>query len=141
MIVDLEERIDSGTFELKGGGKVHLKLLSAQDLKDMRRECNTKKVEYPLLDGQYRRFESVDTDSDKWVEMLYDRTITGWDDLYDRNGKPVPVTAENKLLLINKVPAFLEAYEAGMKVLKAEADGRAEASEKNLLNSPSGDPA
>lgn len=132
MIVDLEEREEKATFDLKGGGKLHLRLLSADDIKAMRKACMKKVVEYPLLDGKYQRFENQDFDSDLWQEMLFDLTITGWDDLFDRNEKAIPVTKENKLLLMTRVPEFTEAYMAGMKALKDAESARQGQSEKNL---------
>ena len=132
MIVDLEEREEKATFDLKGGGKLHLRLLSADDIKSMRKACMKKVVEYPLLDGKYQRFEDQDFDGDLWQEMLSDLTIIGWDDLFDRNEKAIPVTKENKLLLMTRVPEFTEAYMAGMKVLKDAESARQGQSEKNL---------
>lgn len=131
MIVDLEDREERGTFDLEGGGKVHLRLLSATDLRDIRKACTTVKAEYPLLDGEYRRFESHEFNADLFDEMRFDRCITGWDDVFDRNKTPVPVTKENKVLLMRIVPKFSKAVNKGLKALQKAERERVEAAEKN----------
>lgn len=132
MIVDLAEKTESGTFELKGGGKVHLRLLTGEDLKAMRKACLSTAVEYPLLDGKYQRFETEKFDAELFRQMGWDRNIVGWDDLYDRNEKPIPVTPENKALLMERVPEFKEAVENGNKALRDREKAETEAAEKNL---------
>ena len=123
MIVDLEEKTECGSFELKGGGKVHLRLLTGTDIKEMRKACLSNIVEYPLLDGKYQRFEGTKFDEELWESMKWDRGITGWDNLFDCNKKAIPVTPENKALLMERVMEFRLAVENGLKALKeAEAE-------------------
>ena len=131
MIVDLTDKEVSGCFELKGGGKIYLRLRNEQDEKEIRAACVTKVVEYPLLDGKYQRFESEKIDTDRFLEMCWDKNITGWEDLFDCNNKPIPVTAENKTLLMYKAPAFREAVTDGLKALQEETKTKAEELEKN----------
>ena len=131
MIVDLAEKEVTGTFELDGGGKVHLRLLTGTDLREMRKACTSSAVEYPKLDGKFQRFEAESFDGEKWTQMSRDRNIVGWDDLFDRNETPIPVTSENRALLMERVPAFREAVEAGNKALKEGEAARVEAAEKN----------
>jgi len=135
MIVDFEEKEVTGTFELKGGGKVHLRLLTGTDIKAMRKACFKKVIEYPLVgegkEARYQRFESEEFDAEKFASMGHDRNITGWDILYDRNETPIPVTPENKDLLMEKVSEFREAVTNGNKLLKEREKAEAEALEKN----------
>jgi len=135
MIIDLEEKEVTGTFELAGGGKVHLRLLNSVDLKVMRKECFKKRVEYPLVGegkaAHYQRFESEEFDSEKFQRMGWERNITGWDDLFDRDEKLIPVTTENKALLMERVPQINEAVTKGNKILQEQEKERAEAAEKN----------
>lgn len=137
MIVDIEEREERGTFDLEGGGKVHLRLLSADDMRAIRKACSTVKAEYPLLKdpktGQeyYQRFESTRFDPDLFEEMRWDRCIVGWDDIFDRNEKPIPVTKENKMALMQKVKKFAKAVNGGLKALQKAEKDRIEAAEKN----------
>ncbi len=132
MIVDLTEKEEKGSFELKGGGKVHLRLRNDKDEKEIRVATVMQVVEYPLLDGKYQRFESEKTDMNLYIEMSWDKNITGWDDLFDCNKKPIPVTKENKILLMRMVPAFGEAVIAGMKILKENEKKKQEELPKNL---------
>lgn len=138
MIVDLDDKEEKGSFELKGGGKVFLRLLSGDDLKSMRKACMTTVAEYPLLkdpaDGKekYQRFEAPKFDGELFDQMKWDRAITGWELLFDRNQKPIPVTPENKVLLMEKVPEFAEAVNDGLKALKEAEKARMEQAEKNL---------
>lgn len=133
MIIDLDEKDECGTFELAGGGKVHLRLLTIDDLKVMRKACLKTVPEYPLLDGKYQRFEGQTFDGDLFDEMKWDRVITGWDDLFDRNKKPIPVIKENKILLMSpgKAPEFVRAVEEGLKTLKDADAEKFRAAEKN----------
>jgi len=133
MIVDLINKEECGSFELKGGGKVHLRLRNEADEKEIRAVCVTMVVEYPLLDGKYQRFESEKTDTTLFIEMCWDKNITGWDDIFDKNKKPIPVTKENKVLLMKLVPAFNEDVTNGLTALREASKARAEQAEKNSL--------
>ena len=132
MIIDLAKPTQAGTFELPGGGTVSLRLLSADDLKAIRKECSRTVVDYPLLGGQYRRFEHTEFDSDKWDILHWDRAITGWTDLFDKNGQPIPVTSENKVLLMERVAVFQKAVNDGLEALrKADAEATEEAAKNS----------
>ena len=131
MIVDLEDKEVKGTFDLPGGGKVHLRLRNEKDEKEIKAACITPVVEYPLLDGKYQRFESEKTNIDLFFEMSMDRNIVGWDDLFDRNKEPIPVTKENKVLLMKMVPIFRDAVNSGIKALKEKEAAEEKALEKN----------
>jgi len=137
MIVDLEEKEVAGTFELKGGGKVHLRLRNEKDEKEIRAVCVSEVTEYPLLKDpvtgkeDYRPFTHEKTDTDRRLEMSWDRNITGWDDLFDKNEKPIPVTKGNKVLLMTRVPEFLQAVMDGIKALMEKEKAKAKAAEKN----------
>lgn len=131
MIVDLNEKTESGWFDLEGGGRVHLRLLDITDIRDMRKACLKTVPEYPKLDGKYQRFEGQEFDNDLWNEMLWDRTIIGWEGIFDRDELPIPVTKEHKVLLMMRVSEFVKVYEEGIKALKAAEEARAEAAEKN----------
>ena len=131
MIVDLTDKTESGWFDLGGGGRLQLRLLDITDIRDMRKACLKTVPEYPKIEGKYQRFEGQEFDGDLWNEMLWDRTIMGWEGIFDRNEKPIPVTKENKALLMMRVSEFVRVYEEGIKALKAAEEVRAEAAEKN----------
>lgn len=138
MIVDLEDREQIGAFDLEGGGKVTIRLMTEKDINEIRAACVKPVVEFPLLDGEYRRFESQAINHEQMAAMRIDRNIVGWELLFDRNENPIPVTLENKVLLMKKSELFRKAVEKGLKALKkAEEDGlkaekvKAKALEKN----------
>ncbi len=131
MNVDLTDKEERGSFDLKGGGKVHLRLRTDQDEKEIRAACVTSVVEFPLLDGKHQRFETEKTDTEQYVEMAWDKNIVGWDEIYDVNKKPVPITKENNVLLMKLVPTFNKAVADGLKALKEASTDRAEQAEKN----------
>ena len=142
MIVDLEKTAtESGWFDLEGGGKVRLRLFDTDDLEAMRKLCIATTAEYPLLDidpndplkgKRYQRFEAPKFDVELWELEANDRSILGWEDIFDRNEKPIPVTRENKTLLMQRVPKFASAVNEARKVLQERDRQRAEDSEKNL---------
>lgn len=131
MRVDLTTREEQGWFDIRDGAKVHLRLLSETDIAEMRAACITVVPEYPLLDGKYQRFEAQKFDGALFERMRVERTILGWSGVQDANGVDVPVTAENKLLLVHLVPDFAKAVDAGLKALKDAEAARLEAREKN----------
>ena len=140
MNVDLTDKEEVGTFELKGGGKVHLRLRNEKDEDEIAAACVTTVIEYPWLPdvvegkpqatGKYVRFESEKTDWKLKVPMYWDRNITGWDGI-NENGKPVPVTKENKAFLMKHNTAFSEAVNAGLEALQKASKAKAEQAEKN----------
>jgi hypothetical protein len=137
MIVDLEKKEERGSFDLRDGGKVHLRLLTSKDMKEIRAATVKTVIEYPLLKGPdgketYQRFEAQRFDADLFEEMKWDRAITGWDDIYDCNQKPILVTKENKTLLMSMVSEFIVAVNDGLKALQETEKARNETESKNL---------
>jgi hypothetical protein len=92
-----------------------------------------------LTTGKYTRFESEKTDMELYVTMSWERNIVGWEGLADKKTQAaLPVTNENKVALIKQVPAFREAVEAGLKVLKESETAKAEAVQENFTAGLSG---
>lgn len=143
MIVDLTEKTENGTFDLRGGGTLSLRLLNARDMKEMNESCIKRVSEYPYLpvmkDGeptgvsQYVRFERQEINQDLWNDMLYDRTITGWTGITGPDDKAIECKKENKVRMMMFSPDFREAYDTGMKALKEAEASRREAEQKNSL--------
>src|SRR5574343_1261981 len=139
MIIDLEDKEESGWFDLRDGGRIHLRLLSSKDVREIGKATRKTVSEYPLLkdpatgkDG-YQRFERQEFNFELFYSMRLDRNILGWEKLFDRNKKEIPVTQENKVLLYERVPEFRDTVEKGLKALKDAETARVEASEKNSL--------
>ena len=131
MIVDLESKEVGGWFDIKGGGRVQLRLRNEQDEKDLRAACVSAVVEYPLLDGKYQRFETEKIDTELFVTMSWDRNIKSFEGLTDRQSKAIPVTMENKVALMKQYAPFREAVEEGLKSLKSDESKRTAVAEKN----------
>jgi hypothetical protein len=141
MEVDLKKKeTESGWFDIKGGGRVHVRLLSVDDIAAMRKACFSPVVDYPLLKDpktgreEYRRFESERFNDNLWEEMKNDLAIIGWDAMVNKETKkPIEVTKENKNLLMfpGVCPPFREAVEKGMASLKEAEKIKAEAVIKN----------
>ena len=141
MEVDLKKKeTESGWFDIKGGGRVHVRLLSVDDIAAMRKACFTRVVEYPLLKDpktgreDYRQFESEKFDVDLWEEMKNDLAIIGWDAMVNKETKKlIEITKDNKNLLMfpGVCPQFREAVEKGMASLKEAEKAKAEAVIKN----------
>ncbi|MFH2075119.1 MAG: hypothetical protein ABIJ57_07195 [Pseudomonadota bacterium] len=135
MIVDLEDKTETGWFDLRAGGRVQLRLLSITDVRAIRDASVKTVVEYPLLDGVYKRFESEKFNAELATEIRHDRTIMGWEKLFDKNEKEIPVTRANKKLLMELVPEFREAVDNGLKALKEADEAKSGQAEKNSLMS------
>jgi hypothetical protein len=148
MEVNLEKKeTKSGWFDIKGGGRVNIRLLSAADVEAMKKACLTVVDKYPLLlnpetgKEEYRFFQSQEFNEGLFEEMKNDLSIVGWDTMVNAKTKePIEVTKENKNLLMfpGVCPQFVEAVEAGRKALKEQDRTEREESEKNLSPGPSG---
>ena len=120
-------------FEMEGGGRVKLKALSYSDFRDIQKQATKYgPPEYPKLDGKHVRFQPEIVDSDLQLELTWDKSILGWEDLFDGNGNPIPCTREMKTaLMLMKDDSFREFYNEKMKVLIDAEEDRMEAVEKN----------
>jgi hypothetical protein len=116
---------------LKGEGKLHLRIPPDSEVEAIRKAATKTVVEYPLIGGKYHHVDNEVFDDKKWWKDILDVSITGWDDLFDKNEKPIPVTAENKVLLMNKVLEVIEAYATGMGILRKTKAEKIKAAEKN----------
>jgi len=137
-----DETVD-GWFDIKGGGRVHVKLLTPEEMREIRKACFSTKVEYPYLDVDpekpekgkaYKRFEAEVFDAEKMLDMVNEMSIIGWDTMVDKKTKAaIDVTPENKKLLMypGVCPSFVEAVDGARKALKAAFEEAAKSEEKN----------
>lgn len=140
-VIDLDgQEVSRGSFEVAGGGRLLLRLLTAADIRDINKATTRVDDLFPLLEDPetkkmvYRHFRAPSFDSDLFEQMVWDRTIEGWEGFFDAKGKPIPVTAETKTLLMAKSADVAEAYHAGMKALKTAKDAEDEAQKKSSSN-------
>jgi len=129
-VFSLEEK-DGVFFEMEGGGRVKIRGMSSASFKDIRKETVKKKIEYKRIDGKAERFVAEDTDDDLQTELFWDHIIVSWENLFDSNGKEIPCTRENKVLLLNRSIKFLNFVTNAFKTLTEDASSAAEISEKN----------
>lgn len=95
-----------------------------------------KKVNNPVFNPKSRKMELVvtyeQTKEQQVAERMevWDEIITDWN-IVDPEGKPIPLTAENKYLLIKGSDEFLRFANHCLDILAAEIVEKKEASEKN----------
>lgn len=120
--------LNPGTWmDLSIGGRVCLCVCSGDDLREIRKQCVKKKVEYRGVN----RFVYEEIDEEKQSEAIWDFCIRDWEEICDQEGKAIPCTREMKVLLMGKSPEFARAVGEGLQTLtKVEAD-RVEEAGKN----------
>lgn len=104
-VFDLDER-QGVWFDMEGGGRVQLRSLSSDDLKEIRKKTVKKNVDFKRLDGKAERFEFEEVNEDLQNELFWDHVIIAWENFIDKNGKPIPCTKENKMLLLSRSLKF-----------------------------------
>jgi hypothetical protein len=129
-IIDTEE-ITPRFFEMEGGGRVQLRTISVADFKSIQKQTVRKKVDYKKVDGTPGRFEFEEVNQDLQNELYWDSVIIGWENLSDRNGKEIPCTKENKVLLMTRSKKFLDFVVESLKTLSADEADAQEQSQKN----------
>jgi len=126
-------------FDLDGGGRVQLKTLSYDDWREIEKATVKKgSPEYPKLEGRHERFQPDIIDDDLRTEMIWDKTIIGWEGVLDKHEKPIPCTKEWKLKLIALSRIFRNFYNEKMKVLIDAETGREALVQKNSSASQNG---
>ncbi len=129
-IIDLDDKVEKW-FEMEGGGRVQLRLLSADDFKEIDKQTVKKKVEYRKVDGTPARFDVEASDTELRNHLFWDRAIVAWENIFDRNEAEIPCTSENKILLMSKSIKFAEFVADGFRVMREDGIKRTEESEKN----------
>lgn len=128
-VFDLREK--SGWFELDDGGRVQLKSLSAEDWKNIKKQTVVRKVDYKKVEGTPARLEYEKADEDLQNELFWDAVILNWEKFFDVNGKEIPCTKENKILLVSRSARFVKFVNDCLQTLDEDEAVRAEKAEKN----------
>jgi len=132
MIFDLEKK-KAVRFEFPGGGWVELKAPTVDDFV----RINKATTEYrPFLHEAGGRTPRVLTqeipDTDKQAFLYNDCAIVAWGDFFDRNGKEIPCTPENKTVLMRlEDPTFRDFVTEKLKALGEAEKTAQEETEKN----------
>lgn len=86
-----------------------------------------KKVVEQVWDPKTRRphrqeyFDQTAEQQEQEIEAIWDHTITDWKGVVDKSGKPIPCTKENKIKLLDRVPAIHRFYQNCLKTLGEES--------------------
>ena len=118
-------------FELEDGGRIQLKNLTADDLKEIRKQTVKKRVDFKKVDGTPGRFEYEEVDRDLENVLFWEKVIVDWENFFDIKKKPIPCTKENKLLLMGRSQKFIKIVTDFLKVLTEDDSEQAERAEKN----------
>jgi len=118
-------------FDMEGGGRVELKILSPEDWRTIRNQTVKTVPDYVKLDGEWKRFEVEKRDDDLQNELFWDSLIVAWEGLLDAKGREIPCTSENKSLLMLTQPTFSKFIGGCIDVLTKDETARMAASEKN----------
>lgn len=129
-VFDIEE--SPGTwFEIDGGGRVQLRIMPSDVLRNIRKQTTRKKVDYKNVDGIVGRFEYTEFNEDLDNLLFWDYVIVAWENLLDANNQPIPCTPENKVLLMSRSVKFGEYIGECLKKLNEDAKLRTETLQKN----------
>ena len=128
MKFDLQE-LNPGTFFDFGedGGRISLRLCAGDDLRDIQKATVKKRVEFK--NGQ--RYEVEDVNEALRGEMLWDFSIVNWEKFFDAQGKEIPCTRENKILLMGKSPRFANFVASCLQELRDKQEAEVLAQRKN----------
>ena len=118
-------------FELEDGGRICLKNMTADDLKEIRKQTVKKRVDFKKVDGTPGRFEYEEVDRDLENVLFWEKVIVDWENFFDIKKKPIPCTKENKLLLMGRSQKFIKIVTDFLKVLTEDDSEQAERAEKN----------
>ncbi len=130
-IVDLNEVPQGTWFDLDGGGRIELKILSADEFKEIRKITVKKEVTYKRLDGKPERIAYDDVNEELQNELFWDKAILNWEGILDKNGEEIPCTKEMKVLLMSKSVQFMKIVSKYMATLNEDEERRLASLEKN----------
>jgi len=118
-------------FDMEGGGRVQLRFIDIEDWRAIRKQTIKKKVEYKRIEGKAERFDVEEVNEDLQNELFWDQSIVSWENFVDGNGKEIPCTKENKILLMSKSVKFAQFIGDCIKQMADDEKFQAEQSEKN----------
>ena len=112
---------------------VELQALTGKQIAEFRKATSQKKVEYwrPQGSGEKPfRYEFTDTNDELFNEMFWDTQIVSWN-LVDPEGKEIPCSKENKLLLLGNSNEFATWIMKCVTQLNEDNSKRIKDAEKN----------
>ncbi len=122
------EELNPGTwFPFEGDARACVRACAGDDLREIRRQCVKRKVEY--RNGQRLVYEEIDEDLQS--QLLWDFCIIGWEGFVDQNGKDIPCNSEFKKILMGKSIKFSAFIGECMEKINALNKIQAEEAAKN----------
>jgi hypothetical protein len=119
-------------FDMPGGGRVKLRTLSVLDLRKIKKATTTKTPFVTEVNGKTVVLTHEVDDDDLWMSMANDCCVVEWENLFDKNGNPIPCTKENKdILMCMGDGTFRDFVKEKMDILSAHEKEEQAASEKN----------
>lgn len=109
-------------------GDIGIRPLNQAKRDEIRKKAIKKRIEYKH--GQ--RFEVEELDDDKFSELLWDYSITGWNNLEDDDGKPIECNSESKLFLMRNHVGFARFIGEKMEKLAEDYEKQLTAERENL---------
>jgi len=129
-IINLEDPV-AKWFEMDGGGRVQLRVLSVAEFKAIQKKTTRKKVDYRRVEGVAGRFEYEESDTDLQNELYWDAVIVDWENIVDKKGDPIPCTRENKVLVMSRSRKFLDFVVESLRVVTEDESRQQEEDLKN----------
>jgi hypothetical protein len=136
-VFDLEQKAGAW-FEMDGGGRIQIHVLTQEEFKEVRRQTVKKKVDFKKVDGTPARLPYEEVNEDLQNELFWDTCIVAWENLFDGKGKEIPCTKENKILLMMRSQAFARFVAESIETLTKDQMRQVEEEEKNLQKPQSG---
>jgi len=119
-------------FDLDGGGRVQIRLATAETMKDILKVAGKTRIEYKRVDGKAERFVVDDVNEDLRSELFWDHVIVSWENFFDGSGNVIPCTTEAKIRLMARSQLFSGVVVDALKTL---TEGEASAVERHAKNS------
>lgn len=104
---DIDEE-KSAWFDMEGGGRVKLRVLSTSDWERIREKTVTKEpIVMRVDDGSHKLFEREIVDDVLQRKLVNDETIVEWENIVDKDNNEIECTIENKdKLMMMRNPFF-----------------------------------
>ena len=130
-IIDISDEKTGSWFDMDGGGRIQLRTMTLDALKDTRKQTVKKKVEYKRVEGRAERFDVEEINDELQNELFWDYVVMAWENLLDAKEQQIPCTKENKMLLMMRSAKFVKFVTDALRTLSDDETAQAEATEKN----------
>jgi|GEM_PF-1729617 len=137
IVFDEKKATDGAWCDWVRGVRVKIRTLSRSKFRAFQKESSFKDYRF---DEAGRRVIDERIDQEKLDRLIYDHLIEDWEGIVDSEGKPLPCTAETKVLVTDAISSFANWVVAQSNDLEQQEAERLEAQEKNSKGSHGGTP-